>query len=568
MPTIQAKEYLVRQIFSNEYAFTIPRYQRPYSWGLEQAEELFRDLVEASAGFVPGDSKRQNAPYFLGSIVLIKNDQKPDSEVIDGQQRLTTLALLLSALRVAFDDEKRKKTFAAFLFEEGDSIVGTKDRCRLIIRERDHTFFEANVLRHGTLDHFAGLLAGALPDPQKKIATNCARLVELVKGLSPEARDSLAAFLVQQTYLVVVSTPDLDSAFRIFSVMNDRGLDLTVADILKAEVIGKISSTAEQDAYGERWEDAEAELGTTRFAELFSHIRMIYGRSKLRKTVLQGFRESVTSINEPKKFIDQELLPYADAYAQILDANFESAKADLDEKINWHLRLLHRMGDTDWIPATLQFIRQNQNDPAKILTFIQDMERLAASLWITRADVTARIDRHGLLLKAIGDKSNLSDPASPLQLSAEEKANVLRLLAGNIYEMTPKPKRTMILLRLDDLLSSHEASYQVERITVEHVLPQTPPADSEWIKWWPDAADRDRVVHTLGNLALLNRSQNSAAKNWDFEKKKKGYFDGKTGASPFVITTEVLRAKTWEPHIYVERQDRFLATLSKAWRLE
>ena len=99
---------------------------------------------------------------------------------------------------------------------------------------------------------------------------------------------ALAAFLLQHTYLVIVSTASLESAFRIFSVLNDRGLDLTVADILKSEIIGRIPA-ATQDAYVKKWEDAEVELGTQRFADLFSHIRMIHDRKKLRTTVLEGF---------------------------------------------------------------------------------------------------------------------------------------------------------------------------------------------------------------------------------------------------------------------------------------
>ena len=88
MPTIQAKEHQIKDVFSNEYAFSIPPYQRPYSWGVDQAEALFDDLVEASTGFSPGNFKHPVSPYFLGSIVLIKDDKSPESEVIDGQQRL------------------------------------------------------------------------------------------------------------------------------------------------------------------------------------------------------------------------------------------------------------------------------------------------------------------------------------------------------------------------------------------------------------------------------------------------------------------------------------------------
>src|SRR5690606_19648762 len=128
-------------------------------------------------------------------------------------------------------------------------------------------FFEKNVLRHPKLDHFDGLLAGKLSDPQRKIAENCRQLRERVGKLNVAQCESLAAFLLQQTFLVVVSTPSLESAFRIFSVLNNRGLDLSVADILKAQITESIPET-EREGYVEKWEDAEEALGTQRFAEL------------------------------------------------------------------------------------------------------------------------------------------------------------------------------------------------------------------------------------------------------------------------------------------------------------
>ncbi len=93
---IQATEYPIQKVFSNDFVFTIPLYQRPYAWTTEQAGELLQDLiVSLGDGNEPIDDIN---PYFLGSIVLIKAD-KPDAQVVDGQQRLSTLTILLSALR-------------------------------------------------------------------------------------------------------------------------------------------------------------------------------------------------------------------------------------------------------------------------------------------------------------------------------------------------------------------------------------------------------------------------------------------------------------------------------------
>jgi hypothetical protein len=155
-----------------------------------------------------------------------------------------------------------------------------------------------------------------------------------------------------------------------------------------------------------------------------------------------------------------------------------------------------------------------------------------------------------------------------MQLTQQEREETVRVLDGDIYNLTPKKKRTMILLRLDEALSSGEASYDYDHITVEHVLPRNPPEGSEWCRWWPDPVQQEENVHRIGNLALLNRRQNSAAGNWDFEKKKSKYFLGRSGTSPFAITTEVVRQREWKPaKQFAERQERFVEKLSKEWRL-
>src|SRR5262245_28525829 len=95
---IHGSEYPIRKIFSNDFNFKVPLYQRPYSWTTEQAGELLDDLV-SFIGPDSGASVDELSPYFLGSIVLIKEESRPEAEVVDGQHRLTTVTILLSALR-------------------------------------------------------------------------------------------------------------------------------------------------------------------------------------------------------------------------------------------------------------------------------------------------------------------------------------------------------------------------------------------------------------------------------------------------------------------------------------
>src|SRR2546425_8947184 len=143
--TIRGSEYPIKKIFSDDFVFTIPVYQRAYAWTTEESEELIQDLISAMEG--KEVSLDELSPYFLGSIVLIKGDE-PNAQVIDGQQRLTTLTMLLAALRSLIKSEY-VEGLTAFLCEKGNAITGTPKRYRLRLRERDAQFFQKYIQDEG-----------------------------------------------------------------------------------------------------------------------------------------------------------------------------------------------------------------------------------------------------------------------------------------------------------------------------------------------------------------------------------------------------------------------------------
>jgi hypothetical protein len=282
--------------------------------------------------------------------------------------------------------------------------------------------------------------------------------------------------------------------------------------------------------------------------------------------VLSEFREFVKAKATPKPFIDKQLVPYAQAFLDINKQSYESTAHA--EAINHSLKLLERMDERDWIGPALLYHTKNKDKSESLKQFYADLERLTAGLWIMRFDVNQRLERYGALIQEIQDGKDIFLPESSLQLKKEEMDKVIKALDGDIYNISRKNRRTMILLRLDELLSSGEASYQFKIITIEHVLPQNPEPDSQWLKWWTDDKKRQVDVHRLGNLALLNKKQNSSANNYEFEKKKRSYFASKTGTSPFSLTTQILQQNEWTPKVFEDRQTALLDHLKKAWRLE
>lgn len=176
-----------------------------------------------------------------------------------------------------------------------------------------------------------------------------------------------------------------------------------------------------------------------------------------------------------------------------------------------------------------------------------------------------RVDRYCELLDAIYDKKDLYIPNSPLQLTGRECQDLMRMLDGNMYQI-PHICR-YVLLRLDAKLSEATASYDYQTVSVEHVLPQRPAPDSQWVKVFPTKEIRDKYVHRLGNLVLLSRGKNMRAENCDFDEKKQRYFSTNGGISSFVLTTQVLRCREWTPAVVEQRQYELMGKLKHLWRL-
>lgn len=552
---IAGYEKNIASIFSDEFVFEIPRYQRPYAWTIEKAEEL---LVDLDAYLEDNDDIEAIDPYFLGSIVLIK-ELSPDAKVVDGQQRLTTLTILLAVLRYMAEENDRQ-LLTTFIYEIGNKYKGTSDRPRLRLRERDQRFFYKYIQKNPqSIAELKDLNPDKLPDSQRNIRDNALHLMGLLEAMGSPRRQKLAEFILRRCFLVVVAAPKRDTAYRIFSVLNRRGLDLSLTDILKADVIGEIAES-EQDAYTKLWEDAEEKLGREAFSDLFAHIRMIRRKVKAKGTILDELLKDVKPQSYPTQFIDRTLLPLSDAF---YDIKYEQYRATANaESVNGLFRFLNQINNFDWMPPALLFLSRYNNDPEALFYFFRELERLAACQMVMRRGINERIRRYGALLTHIEEGRDIYTLGSPLLLGDDEKQLVLSNLNEPIYG---ENYAKYVLLRIDSLLATGEARYIYPVLSIEHVLPQKPPLGSEWLKLFPNDQEREQLTNQLGNLVLLSQQKNKQAQNYDFQHKKTGYFDAQ--AAPFALTAQVRQERQWTPAVIQRRQKYLLEILGKAWGL-
>lgn len=553
---ITGAEYPLGKIFSSDFDYEIPPYQRPYAWTTEQAGELFDDLYDFYR-------HEKEDSYFLGSIVLIKSENVPHSQVIDGQQRLTTLTIMIAALTSLLSGENRKECFA-YIQEPGKKLQGISAKPRLALRLRDRNFF-ANTVQKLDFEGLAQLDNAQLEnESQQNIKANAIFLLSKLRSkfTTEDMLIDFGMFLMTRCFLVVVSTPSQQSAFRVFSVLNNRGLDLLPSDIIKAEAIGKITES-KRASFNDRWEEIEVDVGRDGLNDLLGFIRMIYAKSKAKRALLEEFKEYVLAkVASAEELIDKVIEPYANAYMDAKFTNYESSEnaGDINQLFTW----LNRIDNSDWIPVAISYLAKYGKNSAAVLQFVTKLERLAAQMHICAANINQRIDRYAKVLAEI--EATHSTSLTSIELTSSEKDAFVTALKGDVYTLTAR-RRNYLILRLDSFVTDGMASYNHNILTIEHVLPQTVNPGSEWARWFPDVLDRFVWVHKLANLVPLTQSRNSYASNYDFERKKSAYFTGRSGVTSFALTSQVLQEKEWTQEVLELRQQRLVGICKLKWDL-
>ncbi len=567
---LTASEKTLEDVFCDKFDFIVPFYQRPYAWKEAQALELFEDLW----GYFRETADASDAePYFLGSIVLIQADASSTAEIVDGQQRLTTLTILLAALREQALDADVKSSLDALCNRPANKLKKIPPRPRLKLREVDQPFFEKFVQR---ADGFAALDDVAPEeleelDSRKNVWRNAQTLRAAVRNAlrSDEAVQEFSAFLLTRCVFAVVKTPSQESAFRVFNVLNNRGLPLLLSDVLKAEIVGKIQN----DERAKTWEKLERALGRKAFNELFGHILKIYRYDNPKTSQLIAFKESVlTNFRTPEKlqaFFDDVLTPCAENVKRLRDLTLKFPPGDKTKAAtNRVLRFLNQIEFSDWLPPALAFLLERRRGAfaeLSLLEFFEKLERLSAALYFIGTLATRRFERFAVVVRAV-NSGEIGDLRDALELRPEEKRAFYERLTGDVYVDLSSKKRKYLVLRLDSFLAEQGVEYDWENATLEHVLPQTPTADYWTSRWSED--ERDRWTHRLANLVPLSPGRNSKARNADFKTKRDAYFLADKKSSPYLLTTQLLNVDDWTPAIVERRQAELLAILDENWALD
>ncbi len=524
------------ELFAGEMIYTIPNYQRQFSWGIEQLEELWNDLSESFMNDF-------HECYFLGSIVVVKKGKK-EQELVDGQQRMTTLMIMLHVLAKSFPTLKinktngKKKTMAKDLIFINEEV----NRLRLQVDPNYHTIFDEVIIKREDYASFSYPTIKELKkdEPRYKFILAAKffyeRFWEFQNAHGLKKLDAFVDYILYQINVIKIICYNESYAIKLFLVLNDRGLELAASDIVKSYILDRYDSSEQYNDYDKKtfetnWKAIEkicndCDVKLDEFLVFFEYFKL---KSNPKRQVTEELKKIIQQ-EEINSFVN-ELMVFADNMEKIYIA---SSPVILSLRyIPWNSYVM---------TALLSAYQVNYKDKAELFELIR---RFFYICFISGKTLNGIKQTSFRLIQMIGEKKSVEEIKDMLDhFIYKEKLikMVYEVLKEDVYEKSfLKPLILSIEYKMREDLDT--CFYKLNsKIHIDHILPQKFDKKREEWENIKDVAQAKLYLDKLGNMALLQGSKNEEALNHGMEQKIRiyeGHDKNKSGVTTF-NTTKVL----------------------------
>jgi hypothetical protein len=534
-------------------ALDVPVYQRSFEW-TEQVSDFLED--------VGGSFERKREPYFLGSMVIIAPEGHKRGKVLDGQQRLAVASILLACIADNFDslgkkdpsDSIRTKYLTSFDFAQATQ------RPQLKLNQADDAYFRS------ILTKMAGAPGSGAPESHRRLWQARATILSWLSAKLAKAEDrakwlgEFTDYLDQLAYVIYFTVSDDANAFLIFETMNDRGLDLSIADLLKNYLIGLAKE--DYQTILDCWIKSIACLSTYGGEELFTTFLRHFWSSKyglVREKDLYRSIKSRVSTRETALELAKELLDNAYYYAAILSDQHEYW-SEGSVKAREYIRTLRALGLEQYRPMLLSALAHFKAD--QVESILNYLISWSARLLIVGGLGGGVIEtNYCQLAEAIrkGDLKNVKEVAEKGRRSFVPNDTVFESSFSTVRVSKAHLARYYLHALEIEKRGKDSDMVPASDLTLEHILPERPAAGT-----WPNFSEEDKedYVKRLGNMVLLTGKLNSKLRNAPFSEKRKRYKD-----YDLILTREVSELENWSKTTIDKRQKELAKLAVKAWRI-
>jgi len=534
--------------------FKVPAYQRSYAWEKEHVEALLNDVYDSI--------KNKDNEYFLGSAVVTGHSDKR-YEVVDGQQRLTTISLLIATIKDIFKNESEYET-ALDLERE---FLASSDRrskekeSRLILNEIDNELYQ-ELIENTKFQDISGKYTR---QSHKRLFEAASTINEYIESICQRAKDSdellhdWLDYLQTNLKIILVITPDDSNAFVIFETLNDRGLDLAISDLLKNYLFLKSAERIEETK--NRWLSTVAILESASDDAIIVPYLRHFAMSKYglirEKDLYSLIKTKITSKRLALSF-STDLSECAKIYSALLNTDHEFWESYAPSVRN-SISALNTLGMIQIRPLLLAII--NNFDKSNIASAFSKLVAVAIRFQIVGGVGGGLLEKYYAdTAKSVSD-SKISTVKDLIETFTAVPTDSAFQTAFSVSTISKAKLARFYLRSLEDSFGTEKtSSLDTTKVNLEHVLPQT--LTEYWSKKFT-AEEHKAHINRLGNLTLMSSKINSSFENQNFEDKKTEY-----EKSEFEITKEISRYDSWDKEDIDKRQN-FLAELAvKIWTLK
>lgn len=539
--TIDIGKKMVSEVFSDWYS--VPSYQRHYVWTEDNVNALLDDVKDNYL-------EHSDDEYFLGSYIIQKRNDRDTNDLLDGQQRITTLFLLFAFLR-DYDGTPQgvKDDLQEFVYQKANIVRRIEERVRLSyeIRGTVQKFIQKYIVKENSISGSWGEFVEKASDAKENESVqHICRTLLCFKEYFEENTDidivKFVQYICGNVVMIHISADTLEDAFRLFSIMNDRGLKLSNADILKSSNLEHLKSSLEMDDYARKWEELQYNLGAD-FDRFLSYMRTLYAKTKVKVNLLDEFKAIFKSgaLQQGKPFFEAVLEWYkVYEYVIELEGNDDVAYCNFVNVVNASKL------STDWVPVTMRYYERFGTN--KLLEFVQKLIHKAVADVVCGETPSKRIENMNKFLTMI---ERASKPEDVLNNDTAFAFNTDIFLARIQSDMYGRLYARMLLLLLEYKYQDNSVAKTFTTISIEHILPQNPKTESEWMQLFTEE-ERIATTHKIGNLCIIGRRKNSSLGNKDYKEKLEKYFSKNIANFARSLTIYHKYPTQWTPAEYEE----------------
>jgi hypothetical protein len=554
---IDSNTHSVGELLRRPLFYTVPVYQRDFSWTSDETSMLWEDITSALF--------EERNEYFLGAIVLSPGRDERSREIVDGQQRLAVLAMIFASITEQWssrDDEKRATGVQR-------DFLGSEDRrtgeivAKLSLNETNNAIFQSLVLKHQS---FTTQEKKSWPESNRLLDDAFSSIRQSIKDWAsqfdnPEsALLNLEEFLDTKTNLIVIEVDDEADAFIIFETLNDRGLDLAVSDLVKNYLFSLAESHIER--FKKIWIEMSLLIGAENLTSFLRHFWLSEYELVRERDLYRELRKKVRQPAAARQFMER-LRKVADLYAALTNPEHPYwTDFPVDARNSLEAVLLFKV--TQFRPLMLAAMEvTDSRETAKILRSV------------------AVISFRYTVVSALGT-GNLEKIYSDAALSVRKGQHksgksVFNMLKGAYVDdrrftenfatrpFTKAPITRYILAALNDSVEKDPERQVAEptgRMTVEHIMPKNP--GKEWRGAVPKDSEPGDFVDLIGNLTLLEKGRNRGIAAAGFREKKARALS----QSSLALNKELCREDVWTSTEILARSSHLARLARQIWRID